>query len=423
MLLSVLILLAASGCASKKAAEQGEAPATADTLVSPDGEMPGNGTLETDPDENAGLSADQSDGAAGTDQQTATPDSSPADSEDNLRQIAGLTPTNPVGPVPDDDMSPRPTYEQLLPCYVETEEGEEWLDRSQKRVYQSVCNTVAWFDGFFGDRRFDNAYRETFGRVSLSQFWDQYDGFDTRFRFRAKLALPALNDRTKLLIGRGDERELIEGQKQTPSDAIPSNFNQVQDDSFLFGLGYTKNRGLKRGFDLSVGVKLRVPPDPYVKAKFRRAWNFSESTLFRLSPVVYWKLEEGFGATLGGTLDHILTDTLVLRWQASGNISEDKEVEGVAWNNWFTLFQALADRKALSYAVFVIGETKAEVQTQNFGGELRYRRSVFRKWLFLDLVTSYSWPRFVLEEEREGNFGIGAGFEMFFGPVPDVQLR
>ena len=248
-------------------------------------------------------------------------------------------------------------------------------------------------------------------------------GFDTRFRFRAKIQLPALNDRANLLIGRGDERELIEDQQQTPTDTIPSNFNQVDDDSFLFGLGYSKNRGLKRGFDLSVGVRIRTPPDPYAKVRFRRAWNLSDSTLFRLSPVGYWKLDEGFGATLNGTLDQLLTESLVFRWSASGNISEDKEVEGVAWNNWLSLFQALANRRALSYHAFVSGETKADVQTQNFGFEFRYRQRIFREWLFLDLVTSYSWPRYLLEEEREGNFGIGAGFEMFFGPVPDVELR
>ena len=395
LLLSILILLALSGCAAKNgSAEKPQSDVAA---------------IEVTPDDQTAASIEN--------------DTVDADSTNLPENTDPVAADETHGPIEVTTTIARPTADQLQPCYVPQNEDEVWLDRSQKRVYQSVCSTVAWFDGFFGDNRFDNAYRQTFGRVSFSSFWDQYDGFDTRFRFRAKLPLPALNDRTNLLIGRGDERDLIEGQKQTPSDTIPSNFNQVEDDSFLFGLGYTKGRGLKRGFDLSLGVKITVPPDPYAKVRFRRAWNFSESTLFRLSPVFYWKLEEGFGTTLGATLDQMLTDKLVLRWSASGNISEDKEVEGVVWNNWFSLFQALADRKALSYHAFVLGETKAEVQTQNFGFEMRYRRRIFRKWLFLDVVTSYSWPRFQLEEEREGNFGIGAGFEMFFGPVPDIQLR
>ena len=397
-LLSILLIFVASGCSARKAAEQ----ETADSSVV----MPG-------PDSAAGSASDSEDPAA---------DPAALQSADGSEPPDSAAESGP--PTDESETVARPTAEELLPCYSPPAEGEQaLLDRGQKQLYQTVCSTVAWFDGFFGDRRYDYAYKETYGRISLSSFWDQYDGFDTRLRFRAKLQLPALNNRANLLIGRGDERELIEGQQQTPTDSIPSNFNQVEDDSFLLGLGYTKNSGLKRGFDLSLGVKLNVPPDPYAKVRFRRAWNFSDSTLFRLSPVGYWKLEEGFGTTLTGTLDQILTEKLVFRWQASGNISEDKNIEGVAWNNWFSVFQALANRKAMSYHAFVLGETKADVQTQNFGVEFRYRQRILRKWLFLDIVTSYSWPRFLLEEEREGNFGIGAGFEMYFGPVPDIELR
>ncbi len=319
-------------------------------------------------------------------------------------------------------LEPRPTYDELEVCSAPVEEAAGWLDRGHSTIYQTVCGTVAWFDGFFGDKRFDAASRETYGRVSLSGFWDQRDGFDPKLRFRAKLALPALKDRANLMIGRGDDRDFIE-ERETPSDSIPSNFNGVDDDSFLIGLGYRRGTGLKRGMSFSVGVKLRVPPQPYVKAKYRRAWELSNATLLRARPLVYWKSDEGFGSTLGLDLDHLLSDRFMVRWSGSVNVSEDKEVEGVAWSNWFSLFQALSGRDAISYHTFVLGETKAEVGTQNFGAEIRYRKRIARKWLFMEIINSVSWPRLVPEETRKFNYGIGIGFEMFFGPVPDAQLR
>jgi hypothetical protein len=63
------------------------------------------------------------------------------------------------------------------------------------------------------------------------------------------------------------------------------------------------------------------------------------------------------------------------------------------------------------------------VPIQNYGAEVRYRRQAFRRWLFLEFKGSVTWPRETLEEEREINPGIGVGFEMFFGPTPDSQLR
>lgn len=308
------------------------------------------------------------------------------------------------------------------PCITASGDPISWLDRSQQQVYQTVCGTVAWFDGFFGNQRYDSTTRETHGRIGLSGFWDERDGFDPKLRFRAKFALPALRERTSLIIGRGDEKDLIE-ERETPSDSIPSRFNRIEDDSFLIGLGYQRNAGLKRGFSFSVGAKVRAPPEPYVKAKYRRAWELSDSTLFQLRPLAYWRSEEGFGSTLHLDIDQLLTEKFMLRFSGSGNISEDKDVEGVAWNHWLSLYQALAEKKALSYHAFVLGETSADVGVQNYGVEVRYRRSILRKWLFLEIVSSATWPRFLLTERRELNLGIGAGIEMYFGPVPENQMR
>lgn len=315
-----------------------------------------------------------------------------------------------------------PATEESNPCTDSVEEASNWLDRSQKQVYETVCGTAAWFDGFFGDRRYDTTSGNTFGRVGLSGFWDERDGFDPKLRFRAKYALPALRDRANIIVGRGDEKDFIE-ERETPSDSIPGNFNRVEDDSFLIGLGYQRDTGLERGLDFSAGIKVRAPPEPYLKTRYRRAYELSDSTLFQLRPVVYWKSEEGFGATLATDIDHLLSDRMMLRWSNSGNISEDKEVEGVAWVSYLSLFSALADRRALSYHAFIKGETKADVGLQNYGFEVRYRQRFLRDWLFFEVINSVTWPRFTLDERREMNLGIGAGFEMYFGPVPETQLR
>jgi hypothetical protein len=71
----------------------------------------------------------------------------------------------------------------------------------------------------------------------------------------------------------------------------------------------------------------------------------------------------------------------------------------------------------------VHGETQAEVPLRNYGVELRYRQKILRQWLFVELITSMTWPREFLTEERESNFGAGIGVEMYFGPVPEHRLR
>jgi hypothetical protein len=100
--------------------------------------------------------------------------------------------------------------ETASPCREPVENAAaNWLDKSNTVVYQTVCSSVAWFDGFFGSREYDRASAETFGRVGFSGFWDQRNGFDEHLRFRARYALPQLQKRTSLLIGRGTTRVAI----------------------------------------------------------------------------------------------------------------------------------------------------------------------------------------------------------------------
>ncbi|MDH3976895.1 MAG: hypothetical protein OEU86_00150 [Gammaproteobacteria bacterium] len=311
---------------------------------------------------------------------------------------------------------------EIQPCIKATPEDiENWLNRTHYELYETVCSSIAWFDGFFGTPRFDVGENRTYGNISTSGFWDQRNGFEPAVRFRVRVALPALKSRTRLILDRGNEDSILQ-DREIADDTVPGTFNEVDDD-LLIGLGYRRNRGLKRGFDLSTGVKIRTSPKLYSKAKYARAWEVTESTLFRFNPIVYWKSEEGFGATARFTADQLLSNTIIMRWINSVNASEDEAVEGFAMTSSLQFFQALKDRKALNYRAFVYGETKADEKWQNYGFEVRYRQRILREWLFVELVSSLTWPKFTLEEDRDSNIGVGAGLQMYFGPVPDEKLR
>jgi hypothetical protein len=136
---------------------------------------------------------------------------------------------------------------------------------------------------------------------------------------------------------------------------------------------------------------------------------------------VFWRRTRGFGETTDLTLDQLLGERFLLRTAASATVAED--TDGLEWQSYVTLFQNLAGRDSMAYSVVVAGETDAPVELQNFGFQLRYRRQVLRDWLFVELLQSVTWPRFLPEEQRELNVGVGVGFEMYFGAWPDAQIR
>jgi hypothetical protein len=337
--------------------------------------------------------------------------------------IAGLS-LNPLPVLADAAGPPAPSQIQpvaLTPCTKPGSDTSAWIDRMQRGVYSGVCGSAAWFDGLFGTPRYDQDSEETFGRLGLFETFDRRDKLDTRLRLRARFALPNVQRRLKLTFGRGDEQSLVEERPADTETPQPQSFQSVNDDAWLLGLGYSKQGGLENGFDFGIGMRLNTPVDPYVKATYRHNFIFTGDTMLRFRETPFWRDSRGFGATTQVSLDHLATNNVLLRWNNAATVAED--TEGMEWGTSTTVFHSLGRRRAIAYTALLSGETLAEVPVQNYGVEARYRQNVFREWLFMELSARLTWPRETLEEEREINPGVGIGFEMYFGPVPDIEMR
>lgn len=326
-----------------------------------------------------------------------------------LADAAGPPAPGPIGPV-------APST-----CDKPGSDTNAWIDRVQRGVYAGVCDSALWFDGLFGNPRYDQDSDETFGRIGFFETYDRRDDFDTRLRLRARVALPILENRLRLTLGRGEEQELVEERPGNTENPLPPSFQTVADDAWLLGLGYSKQNGLEDGFDFGIGVRLNFPVDPYVKATYRHNSVFSGDTMLRFRETPFWRDSRGFGATTQVALDHLASEVLLLRWNNTATVAED--TDGVEWGTSVTAYQSLRNRRAISYTALLRGETRAEVGLQNYGVETKYRQTIFRKWLFMELAASVTWPREMQDEQREINPGVGLGFEMYFGPVPDGELR
>ena len=196
----------------------------------------------------------------------------------------------------------------------------------------------------------------------------------------------------------------------------------MEDDAWLLGLGYSKQAGLENGFDFGVGVRLNSRVDPYVKATYRHNLVFRGDTMLRFRETPFWRDSRGWGATTQISLDHLATDTAAAPLEQHRHRGPGHRGPGVG-HRTSPSTRAAGQRRAISYTALLRGETGADVPIQNYGFETRYRRNLNRKWLFLQLSASVTWPREYLEEEREINPGVGIGVEMYFGPTADVDLR
>ncbi len=303
-------------------------------------------------------------------------------------------------------------------CDVKTDKvaGDPLLDRAQKRVHNVLSGTASYFDSFFGSTGIAEGSNVTRGSLSVGGQYDQREHFQYRVRLRARIALPAAQQRARLVLGRGDTNELIDGTANENVDTLPSRFNEFEDDDWLIGVGLSRNPKIARGWYFSFGVKVSTPLEPYARATYRWNRTYGDAWLWQVRPRVFVQSQRGAGASLTNKLDFAASKHWLLRsWSV---LQSDQDTEGVGWTQQFTAYNSITNRVAMSYSLFAAGETDADVPVQDYGFEVGFRRRISRDWLFMHLNTFVSWPREELAEVRERNLGVGIEFEMQFGDWP-----
>jgi hypothetical protein len=320
---------------------------------------------------------------------------------------AGEEPEPAVAGAP--EVEPAPETADL--CDWELE-GQHIPEQSREIARSWSCHTFRWFDSWWGDE-YDFDENSVNGLLTFGARYTEYYGFDPKLRIRVRAPLPNLTRRWDLILGRVDEEAFVtdtDGQDRTFYN--PGAIDRGEEDAWLLGLGH-RGKARKHGWDYSVGVRLRLPPEPYVKAQWYYNKDISERSDFRFRQTFFWRSDRGFGTTSRGDLAYAIDEENVLRWESFGTVHDD--TEGVQWYAGQTWYHLFGGRSAFSLRAFIRGETDADVDLKEYGVDVIWRRPFTREWLYLSVGPSVTWPREVPEDKREMSLGFNLWLEMEFG--------
>lgn len=312
---------------------------------------------------------------------------------------------------------PAPDASPMEICAQPAEDDLTVLQRVRRSLTVTACASSAWLDGLFGDQIHYDDYHATYGTVTAGGIWSDYDGFDPRLRFRARLQLPQWDERISAFAGRVGEDDYV-SDTEGDFDALPTRqFGTLEDESVLLGLGYSSPKRTGNDFDAGVGVRVDVPLDPYARARYEVVRSFADRYVFSARETVFWQNTEGFGTTTRVNIDRIISDRFLLRWSNLGKYTE--ETIGMEWYTQVTLFQSVGQRTGLAWQAQMEGATDNEVQITRNAARLILRRQLTPEWLILELRGGVSWPRRKLSEDRDPSPEVGIAFEMQFGQKRD----
>jgi hypothetical protein len=310
------------------------------------------------------------------------------------------------------------SQDEPSPCPSSFRDQVEWLSKVRTGLEYSVCIAAYRVDSLFGNRdeaELDEA-RAVYGRLRLGTYWDGYDGFDPELRLRASYPLPSVKQRARAIIGRGTDEELIEGApREIDSGGL---FSDEEDVNWLVGLGYNRIRSRNSRLDFGAGLKLESPLNPYLKATYRYRFLVAEDVMLRFQQVAFWENVDGFGTSTLADAEWLLNEKQLLRW--SNYLKIDETTDGVAWNSNVTLYQRLAQAKAVAFRALVRGATDREISPTKYQLEVIYRQRFIHDWLFIELHGGGGWIRKDTDPSREFYPEFGLIFEIVFGDHPNL---
>lgn len=265
-----------------------------------------------------------------------------------------------------------------------------WADRYHARFERDMFAMVDWFDRFFGDERIaDAAAPESSLRWTNDFRWDEADRFQYRTRLRAWVRLPRLSRKWRLVVSgetRGDQTAVRQEDPGNPGLDISSPSRRGSTE-----IVYDLFRAARTTVDFGAGVRVKIPPNAFVRTRFQHVRELGFETLCRLTVIPYWDAKDGFGESNQVDLERRLAVPAFLRWSSTIGISERSRAW--EWGTELSLLHRLSDRSAVTLGGGAAGPTRPSVSVQNYRVFTRYRRNFLRHWLFFELEPDVNWPK------------------------------
>lgn len=294
--------------------------------------------------------------------------------------------------------------------------GNGWPDRYHSRVERSLFETTVWFDRFFGDEQMEIVERPgSLLRWMNDLRWDEEERFTFRSTLRATLRLPRLKKRWRLVISgetRGDPNAVNPEDPGNPGADVGSAVRRGSTE-----IVYDILRTPHSLFDIGAGVRVKIPPDAFVRTRFQHARPIGFDMLGRFTATGYWDARDGFGETNQVDIERPLAPPTLLRWSNSMSITEVSR--WWTWGTELSLLHKLSPKSVATLAGGASGSTHPSWTARNYRVLARYRRNVWRKWLFLEGEPYVRWPR-KDDGSRPAVWGATVRMEILFtGAVPE----
>ena len=220
--------------------------------------------------------------------------------------------------------------------------------------------------------------------------------------------LPSAERRLSLLFRSNEDDTVADGPQ---ADRITGAGDD--DSGFRGALRWVINRTEAMDLDLDTGVRSDLTT--FARLRYRSVHPlFNEWAWLRFTERVEWRDPKGWRSRSLFEIDRPLSDVASVRLASEIQYSEklNEDGRGLGLFQGVDLFLRQSDKAAWNLGVGAAGFTQPEARVDSYRCYVRYRRQVWRPWLFVEMEPFVLWPR---DQGYQGVNGFTLRLETLFG--------
>jgi hypothetical protein len=293
-----------------------------------------------------------------------------------------------------------PVPENVKPAKGAIAADEGYIDKSHTYVDRKINDVGTWFDSLFGDTA-----RRDAEKADIKLQWsnelraEEGDGLRYRSSLHAHLHLPRFEKKLRLVIFEETRNEAvapIPGDPGTPAVNTPTQANTLRAVNTELRF-YALDTKAAYAF-LAVGSRFVWLPETFARARFLWRHTLVDNTFISPSVTPFWQDHIGFGVTPQLDFGRPFSHDYIFLWANSATVFRNRP--GFLWGTEVSLSRILSPVTAIALAVGAIGATRPSVvadrfnmSANNYRVTFKYRRNIYRPWLFLELIPETNWRR------------------------------
>ncbi|WP_413282688.1 hypothetical protein [Vibrio sp. MA40-2] len=284
-----------------------------------------------------------------------------------------------------------------------------WLDETKQYFADSVHDFSLFIDqGLAKDDNEAPLVNKSYLKIKYRAEYSDLGYFESDERISVRIDLPHVKHDWKLILETDpdDYDSLEDKQRGLSSDNSKNVINGA-----IGGVRLQDEEIKHWRTNLDVGVKIRLPIDPFTRVQLRRVENFSQYWTAQFKQEVFYYHSVGSGSLTELNFYKQMTDNFseILKMSSSAQyIYED--------DNWEVLFQLeyfdrLNTNHLLEYSSGITFEPNQADEISNYWLSASWRQKLYSDWLYMSMTPQINFPR---EFDYKINPGFQLEFEAFF---------